>query len=226
LGGDNGMLDATEDTMRFGRYQVFEMEHLMNMGEKHVVAVLLYLFRCIERQLDGSPVLLILDEAWLMLNNPLFQDKIKEWLKVMRKANCSVVFATQSISDVGNSPIRDVIYESCLTKFLLPNTEARSNEGCFQQYKLIGLNDRQIDMLSHATPKRDYYYMSPMGRRMFRLGLGAVNLAFVGASGKEDVALARQLMGQHGDRWPVEWLKINARSRPWGKGLLSYLSNF
>lgn len=222
LGGDNGMLDATEDNMRFGRYQVFEMEHLMNMGEKHVVPVLLYLFRCIERQLDGSPVLLILDEAWLMLNNPLFQDKIKEWLKVMRKANCSVVFATQSISDVGNSPIRDVIYESCLTKFLLPNTEARTNEGCFQQYKLIGLNDRQIDMLSHATPKRDYYYMSSMGRRMFRLGLGAVNLAFVGASGKEDVALARQLMGQYGERWPVEWLKVNARSRPWGKGLDSW----
>lgn len=219
LSGDNGMLDAKEDNLRFGRYQVFEMEHLMNMGEKHVVPVLLYLFRCIERQLDGSPVLLVLDEAWLMLSHPLFQDKIKEWLKVMRKANCAVVFATQSITDVGNSPIRDVIYESCLTKLLLPNTEARTNEGCYQQYKLIGLNDRQIDMLSYATPKRDYYYMSSVGRRMFRLGLGAVNLSFVGASGKEDVALARQLMGQHGERWPVEWLKINARSRPWGKGL-------
>lgn len=215
LSGGNAMLDATQDNMRLGRFQVFEMEHLMNMGDKHAVPVLLYLFRCVERQLDGSPVLLVLDEAWLMLSHPLFQEKIREWLKVMRKANCAVVFATQSISDVGNSPIRDVIYQSCLTKILLPNPEARSNQDCYQQYQLIGLNERQIDMLAYATPKQDYYYMSALGRRMFRLGLGQVCLSFVGASGKDDVALARKLIAAHGRRWPVEWLKHNAASRGW-----------
>lgn len=224
MDGGNQMLDATSDNLSHDRVQVFEMEHLMNMGEKHVVPVLLYLFRCVERQLDGSPVLLVLDEAWLMLSHPLFQDKIREWLKVMRKANCAVVFATQSISDVGNSPIRDVVYESCLTKILLPNAQARVNESSYEQYRLIGMNERQIDMLAYATPKQDYYYMSPLGRRMFRIGLGAVCLSFVGASGKEDVVLARQLMEKYGRRWPVEWLRLNARTRPWGRGLEQWAS--
>lgn len=215
LEGGNPMLDAESDNMRFGRIQVFEMEHLMNMGERHVVPILLYLFRCIERQLDGAPVLLILDEAWLMLSHPLFQEKIREWLKVMRKANCAVVFATQEISDVGKSPIRDVIYQSCETKILLPNPDARTIETMYEQYRLIGLNERQIDMISYATKKRDYYYMSSLGRRMFTLGLGPVCLSFVGASSKEEVALARQLMDKHGMRWPAEWLRVNGRMKQW-----------
>ena len=215
LDGGNPMLDAASDNLRFGRFQVFEMEHLMNMGEKHVVPILLYLFRCIERQLDGAPTLLVLDEAWLMLQHPLFQAKIREWLKVMRKANCAVVFATQEISDVGKSPIRDVIYQSCETKILLPNPDARTIETMYEQYRLIGLNERQIDLISHATKKRDYYYMSALGRRLFTLGLGPVCLSFVGASGKDDVALARQLMAKHGQRWPAEWLRVNGRMRGW-----------
>ena len=221
LDGGNPMLDAASDNLRFGRFQVFEMEHLMNMGEKHVVPVLLYLFRCIERQLDGSPVLLVLDEAWLMLSHPLFQAKIREWLKVMRKANCAVLFATQEISDVGKSPIRDVIYQSCETKILLPNPDARTIETMYEQYKLIGMNERQIDLISYATKKRDYYYMSSLGRRLFTLGLGPICLSFVGASSKEDVILARQLMEKYGLRWPAEWLRINGRMRGWA-GLERY----
>ncbi len=206
LMGGNDMLDAVRDDIRTGHLQIFEMEHLMNMGERHMVPVLLYLFHCIERQLDGSPGLIVLDEAWRMLDNPLFQYRIKQWLKEMRKANVAVVFASQSISDIEKCAIRDVVYESCLTKILLPNYEAR-NEASYAQYKLIGLNERQIDMIARATPKRDYYYMSPLGKRMFRLGLGPVCLAFVGASGKDDIALAREMMAGSNNAWTVEWLK-------------------
>src|SRR5260364_354222 len=88
-------------------------------GRKYATPVLLYLFHCIERNLDGAPTLLVLDEAWLMLRHPLFQEIIRAWLKTLRKANCAVVFATQSISDVGTSALRDVLYESCPTKILL-----------------------------------------------------------------------------------------------------------
>lgn len=223
LGEQNPMLDAESDMLMEGHFQVFEMEHLMDMGDRYAVPVLLYLFRCIERQLDGSPVIIVIDEAWLMLNHPIFRDKIKEWLKVMRKANCAVVFATQSISDVGKCEIRDVIYESCPTKILLPNAEARSNQVAISVYQEIGLNDRQIDMIAMATPKRDYYYMSPLGRRMFRLGLGPMCLSFVGASGKEDVSTARALMLKFGDAWVVEWLKYCASTKPWGRDLYPWI---
>ncbi len=221
LKGGNAMLDAKGDDVRLGRFVVFEMEHLMAMGDRKAVPVLLYLFRCVERSLDGSPTLLILDEAWLMLSHPLFQEKIREWLKVLRKANCAVFFATQSVSDVGKSAIRDVLYESCPTKILLANPEIRGNEDSAAQYRAIGLNERQIDIVGRMAKKLDYYYMSPLGRRKYQLGLGPVCLAFVGASGKDDVAIARQLIERYGDRWTVEWLRHCNLNKDWGRGKLT-----
>ncbi|HXV30201.1 MAG TPA: conjugal transfer protein TrbE, partial [Sinorhizobium sp.] len=119
------LLDAEEDGLALGAFQCFEIEELMNMGERNLVPVLTYLFRRIEKRLTGAPSLIILDEAWLMLGHLVFRDKIREWLKVLRKVNCAVVLATQSISDAERSGIIDVLKESCPTKICLPNGAAR-----------------------------------------------------------------------------------------------------
>ena len=68
----------------------------MAMGERNLIPALLYLFRRFERSLKGQPAYLLLDEAWVMLGHPVFRAKIREWLKVLRKANCAVVLATQA----------------------------------------------------------------------------------------------------------------------------------
>ena len=122
--GAGGILDGTEDTINLSRFTVFEMEALMELDDKHVAPVLMYLFRMIERQLDGSPVMIVLDEAWLMLKHPLFQEILQKWLKVLRKANALVVFATQEIADLDESPIRDTIYSACMTRIFLPDRDA------------------------------------------------------------------------------------------------------
>ncbi|MGD0475614.1 MAG: hypothetical protein ABSB70_20700 [Candidatus Velthaea sp.] len=206
LSGSLGtLLDADRDGLKDNPFQVFEMAHLMALGEKNVVPVMLYLFHRIERRLHGEPTLLVLDEAWLMLSSPIFRDKIREWLKTMRKSNAAVVFATQSISDVMRSEIRDVIVESCPTKIFLPNLEAR-NEFSSQAYLSMGLTERQIEILAGLRPKRQYLYVSPLGRRVFELGLGPVALSFIGASGREDIAAIRELIAHSPNTWPSEWL--------------------
>lgn len=197
------LLDAETDSLRSGRFQVFEMEHLMGMGEKAVIPVLLYLFRSIERRLTGEPTLLVLDEAWVMLRHPMFREKIREWLKVLRKHNVAVVFATQSLSDVMGSPIADVILESTPTKIFLPNPEAM-NDNIASYYSQLGLNKRQIYLLATAVKKKHYFMVCSEGRRMFNLGLGPAALAFIGASGKEDLARVRALIGQ--GNWVPKWL--------------------
>jgi type IV secretion system protein TrbE len=76
----------------------------MGMAPKYGLPLLLYLFRRIERRLHGQPAAILLDEAWLMLGHEVFRDKIKDWLKVMRKANCLVLMATQSLVHACASP--------------------------------------------------------------------------------------------------------------------------
>ena len=71
-----------------------------------------------------------------------------------------VLLATQNLSDIFNSPIRDVVLESCPTKILLPNAEA-ANPASRQFYESIGLNEREIEMVQKSIPKRQYYVVSP-----------------------------------------------------------------
>src|SRR6185437_194361 len=114
------LLDADEDVLTSGRFLTFETENLLQLDDKAVIPVLLYLFRRIEKRLDGSPTLVSLDEAWAYLRNDVFRDRLKDWLKTMRRRNAVVVMATQQISDIANSPIADIVLENCPTKILLP----------------------------------------------------------------------------------------------------------
>jgi type IV secretion/conjugal transfer VirB4 family ATPase len=201
------LLDADEDGLGDDTFAVFELDHIASLGEKNLVPVLLYLFHRIERRLAvGRPTLIALGEAWLALSHTLFREKIREWLKTLRKTNGAAILETQSISDITNSQIRDVIIESCPTKIFLPNAEART-EHAAGAYEALGLSQRQIELVAHAVPKRHYYYTSPLGRRLFELGLGPVALSFLGAASREDLAAARLLIARYPETWPAEWLR-------------------
>jgi type IV secretory pathway VirB4 component len=199
-------LDADSDILLDNDFITFELETLMGMGSKVIIPVLTYLFHRIEQRLDGRPTLLVIDEAWLVLANETFGAKLEEWLRTFRKKNAAVILATQSLSEIANSPYRDVILESCPTKLYLPNPEARSPQ-TRGLYRKFGLSDRQIDIIAGAAPKRDYYYVSPLGRRLFQFAIGPAALAFIGAGSKDDLIEARRLIADHGDGWQAEWLR-------------------
>lgn len=199
------LLDAEEDGLALADFTTFELEELLALGEKYALPVLLYLFRRIERSLSGQPAAILLDEAWVMLGHPVFRAKIREWLKVLRKANCLVLMATQSLSDAANSGLLDVIVESTATKIFLPNVFARDPDTA-ALYRRMGLNTRQIDILASAVPKRQYYYVSESGHRLYELALGPIALAFVGATDKASVAAIQRLEARVGERWVHEWL--------------------
>ncbi len=190
------LLDAAEDDLELADVQCFETEALM--GQAGVVApVLTYLFHRLEERFDGRPTLLILDEAWVFLDHPLFAARIREWLKVLRKKNVSVLFATQSLADISGSPVAPAIIESCPQRILLPNDRAIEPQS-EAAYSRFGLNARQIELIARATPKRQYYLQSARGNRLFELGLGAVALALCGASDPGTQKRIDRILAEHG----------------------------
>ena len=201
------LLDADEDVLGSGRFLTFETENLLQLDDKSVLPVLLYLFRRIEKRLDGSPTLVLLDEAWVYLKHGLFRERMRDWLKTLRRMNGVVVMATQQLSDICNSEIADVILENCPTKILLPNAEAQTpNSKSF--YDRVGLNDTELSLIQTAVPKQHYYVLSPVGRRLISLGIGRVALSWVGVNGREERQLVESVMEKFPDSWRSEWLRL------------------
>ncbi len=219
LGGAHGrLLDADTDRLGTADVQCFEMEELMH-SKVAVAAVLSYLFARFETRFNGAPTLLILDEAWLFLDDPLFAARIRQWLKTLRKKNVSVIFATQSLADIQNSSIAAAIIESCASRIFLPNPQASEPQirGIYQGF---GLNDRQIEIIAQATPKRDYYYQSRLGNRLFDLDLGPVVLAFTAAaSPAEQRDISEVLHGADAAGFAPAWLRH--RGLGWAADLLT-----
>ncbi len=206
VGGPWGrLLDAEAEHLGETSVQAFETEGLIGTGA--APAVLAYLFHRVEGRLDGSATLLIVDEGWLALDDPTFGAQLREWLKTLRKKNASVVFATQSLADIETSAIAAAIVESCPTRLFLPNDRAIEPQ-ITSIYRRFGLNDRQIEILARATPKRDYYCQSRRGNRLFELGLGEVALAFTAASSKADQAAIADALASHGRAgFATAWLR-------------------
>ena len=214
------LLDAETERLGEADVQAFETEGLIGAGA--APAVLSYLFHRIEDRFDGRPTLLIIDEGWLALDDQGFAGQLREWLKTLRKKNASVIFATQSLADIDGSAIAPAIIESCPTRLFLPNERALEPQ-IATIYRRFGLNDRQIEILSRSTPKRDYYCQSRRGNRLFELGLSEVALAFTAASSKTDQAAIAALDRRAGsDDFAAAWLR--AKGCDWAADMLTHKS--
>ncbi len=211
------LLDGDTDELAFSRFACFELEALMQYPAA-AGPVLTYLFHKLDDRLDGRPTLLMLDEAWLYLDHPVFAPRIRDWLKTLRKRNVAVVFATQSLADIERASIAPAVIDACPVRIFLPNERAREPVQA-ATYRRFGLNARQIDLISEAAPKRDYYFTSPLGNRLFELGLGPVARAFCGASTPEDQArMARVAEAGSPDGFAGAWLR--AQDLGWAADLL------
>ena len=199
------LLDAESSDVSDDSWACWEIGELLNRDDKIRLPVLLYLFHQIERGLTGEPTLIILDEAWTMLGNPVFRDKIREWLKTLRKHNTAVIMATQSLSDATASGILDVLIESCSTGIYLPNVEARNGDN-EALYRKMGLSEGEIDVLVSGVPKREYLVRSSLGSRLVDFRFGPIALAFC-AVGQNELPDIRKAKEVDGDAWIYSYIK-------------------
>lgn len=179
-GGQYGdIFDADSTSMPLSKWIMIEMGSLMKLSSQAVTPALMFLFKYLEKiwmKDNTSPTLMVLDEAWLYLANPVFEKTIENWLLTLRKAHVACVFATQNIASIKKSNIAEIISQQCLTKIYLADNQAMTpaqKEG----YEFFGLDESEVAALQNAIMKQDYYYKSPLGNRMFQLDLDKTQLA-------------------------------------------------
>lgn len=200
------LFDGDSNPLRGGHLHVFEMEEVVSLQAKAVVPLILHLFAEIERRLDGRPTLIVVEEALQYLGETLWAERFGTWLFQLRKANAGVVFVGQSLGAFLSSSLSDALIESCPTRIFLPNAHAEE-PAARDAYRAFGLNDRQIELLARATPRRDYYCDTPAGSRFFQLGLSPGALAVYRLAGPEARRKVAELRRIHGERWLSAYLE-------------------
>ncbi len=199
------LFDNETDLIDFSSARTFGIEMAEILKDKVSIApVLLYLFHRIQSSLDGSPTMIVLDEAWALIGNDVFAPKIKDWLKVLRKLNTFVVFATQSVEDASKSSISDTLVQQTATQIFLPNLKAT------QVYRdVFMLSEREFALVKTTDPSTRFFLVKQDNDGVIaRIDLAGMSEIVRILSGRIDtVLLLEEIIKEVGDN-PENWLPI------------------
>ena len=142
MGSDPATLGS--DPMTMGTDVMgFDMTELLDLQAERT-AVLAYLFRRVERLLeDRRPTLVILDEAWQLLNDDYFGRRLEGWLVTLRKKNAAVMMLTQHPGQLEGSAVGRTIVETVPTMILFPNERADPAD-----YGFLRVDEKEAALLS------------------------------------------------------------------------------
>jgi type IV secretion system protein TrbE len=192
-----------------GAVTVYEMRGLVALGDRAAAPATELILHTCETQMGETPTFIYVDEAWRMLSDEVSRDWLYAAIRTFRKRNAGITLATQSLTEIAHSPYRDLLLESCPGKIFLPNAEAKG-EYVREAYLKLGLTEREISIIGNAAPRREYYFHSTQGRRLFTLNLGPVAIALCAATGHRDVEQARRLLEQYGrEQFLDVWLNAH-----------------
>ncbi|MDE3037175.1 MAG: VirB4 family type IV secretion/conjugal transfer ATPase [Pseudomonadota bacterium] len=198
-----GLFDNETDVVDFSHGSAFGFE----MGEvlKERVSLeptLLYLFHRISLSLDGTPTIIVLDEAWALIDNKIFSGRIRDWLKTLRKLNGMVVFATQSVEDATNSAISETLIQQTATQIFLPNPKATD-----AYKKAFMVSDREFNLLKTTDPGSRYFLVKQSKDVVVaRIDLsGMDDVINVLSARAETVAILDEVRSRVGDE-PEAWM--------------------
>jgi type IV secretion system protein VirB4 len=154
------------------------------------------MFRALRRdRLTGdAPKLVIIDEAWSLLQSELFAGEIEAWAREMRKLKAALVLATQSLADLADGRMR-VIFDQLGNKVYLPHAEALRPQ-TRELYERAGLLEEQIRVLAGAVPKAEYLLQTEEVTRLVEIRLEDEALRLCGASTPVDHARALALLAE------------------------------
>lgn len=167
-------------------------------------AVLSYLMHRWMLSLNGSPALLILDEAWTLFDNPVFANKIGGWLDRMQERNCVAVMTTEHIEDITQSQITPLVMLKAATRIFFPDANATD---AYQT--LLGLSEKDYQrFVSIEKSKRQFFFKQKQESVVLELQLPENRVTLEMLKGSPTVVTRMEnAIGQVGED-PAKWLPL------------------
>ncbi|RTL89295.1 MAG: VirB4 family type IV secretion/conjugal transfer ATPase [Hyphomicrobiales bacterium] len=196
------LFNNAEDRFSLNAIFGFDMTRVLDNPAIRTAA-LLYIFHRIEELIDGTPIMIFLDEGWRLLDDEVFSYFIKDKLKTLRKQNGIIGFGTQSAADIVRSKAANTLIEQTATNVFFANAKAddESYRRAFQ------LSDREMRWIRETVPEaRSFLIKHGQDSVIAKLDLGGMPEFIKVLSGRtETVAELYSLMGEVGSA-PEAWL--------------------
>lgn len=186
---------------KYGFGMSFVIEDSITLGP-----ILAYLLQCVEMALDGTPTIVVLDEAWRLVDNALFAPLLPGWLDRLQAKNAMVIFATESVSNASKSEITGTIIDRIATQIFLPNAKASESSVAYQE--VWGLSPQEFKMLSAMEVEKRQFMLRQQGNSVIAaLDLQGFKQVAVLSGGDSSVALMDKAIEKKGYH-PEEWLPL------------------
>jgi type IV secretion system protein VirB4 len=173
--------------------------------ERAAAPVIAYLLHRVMLTLDGTPTIIVLDEAWELLDNPVFSARLGGWLEMLRSRNAMVILATEKPEAALQSRLSPTIMQQMATQFYLPNPSVMSDE----YSDIFGLTTQECKLIAQMD-KKDRQFLLKRGYESIVVEVNLYDLPTllpVLSADPAALAILDKIMLERGTE-PVQWLHL------------------
>ncbi|MCY4288578.1 MAG: hypothetical protein OXC63_08295 [Aestuariivita sp.] len=182
----------------------FETQYMIDSHKNVALLILDYIFAEMERQFDSRPTLIVIDEAWKLLEHELFRQRLQSWLKEGRKKNVALLMATQSVTDANKtSAITPLLVESCPTKLFLANPEA-ATETQAHAYAAFGVEPHRVEMIANLRKRQNMMLLQGECARVISMPFGPTAITLLGTTATAKSRVVDQREAENPDFWKAD----------------------
>lgn len=197
VGGD---ITSFQDMM-YGFGMSYVLQDQASLGP-----VLSYLLYQIETSLDGRPTMIVVDEAWKLINTPLFAYDTATWLDRMREKNAIVIFASENLKNTGSSELTRQISSKIATNIFLPNQKAAEYSTAYRE--VWGLKDEEFQTLAAMNvDKRQFMLRQGDVSVVATLDLSGMRELDVLSGSDKTVKMMEEAVASVGEN-PNDWIPV------------------
>ena len=169
------VFDNVEDTLSFSRFATFNFAGWGDAPDVLEPLLFYVLHRASNEITDPSKLatfkVFLMDEAWLFMRNETIRQYIVQAQKMWRKHNAAMILATQSIKELEESGMLQIVAESCPTKIFLANPEMDR-----EVYKeAFHLNDTELELIAGLVPPGQMLIRKAQSSKKVHLNVDSVS---------------------------------------------------
>jgi type IV secretory pathway VirB4 component len=169
------VFDNVEDTLSFSRFETFNFHGWADAPDVLEPLLFYVLHRASNEITDptklGTFKVFLMDEAWLFIRNETIRQYIVQAQKTWRKHNAAMVLATQSIKELQESGMLEIVAESCSTKIFLANPDM--DREVYRE--AFHLNDTELELIAGLVPPGQMLIRKPQSSKKVHLNVDSVS---------------------------------------------------